>query len=212
MKNLLFLSILLTIGYGQVIKTEKVRVDFNGQSGGFKMFYGEKFINTRYMSLQQGNTIYILGLDNNLLENNVVESYKHYDNGANIIFTNKLVENYMKITLNISNWKSNSLDNIILSFKLSGISAFNYPIKNKTIYTDDFIFDFEDSVIVDGINKNVSLTQHGNMYKVILPYINSDLYYDPIIYPIQEYKNSGTSKNILSIWNIVFILLIFINK
>ena len=89
----------------------------------------------------------------------------------------------MKLTLSISGWEFLNSDNTLtLDFTISNnLGNDVLDLQDNTIKMHEFDFMFENTAIVDNVEKPVNLYILGNKYYLELPSFVNDLYYDPTI-------------------------------
>lgn len=202
MKFLLTFLALLMVVNSQVLDNGEFKVDFNGQSSGFRIYEdGSKFVNLKYNWLSETPNIKEkLMLINSIVNTSIVESREMLNNNANVYITSQFIDKYLKIAVWVQNWPFvSSSNNLTLTFTLSDNIGYNYTnLHNNTILTDDYTFKFENTVIADGIEKAILLQQSGNQYQIIFPYFSNTLYYDPVVYanyylPVSSSSSSSSS-------------------
>ena len=219
----LLLSALALPSLCQYMSSSLYSVDFNGNSGGFKLVSNEDetFYNMRYGWLvetpQHKYHLDFLDFETGMDDDKVyVNAFiDNPDNGLYVEIKNEIynedmtivneknqtvyiVEDSMKITLIISGWKFLDAKNTLtLDFTLSNnIGSSIKQIDENTLNIHKFNFVFESIAVVDDVEKPIKFYSKGNKYYLEFPYFQQDLYYDPSIFFITDNIQSMSDSSI----------------
>ena len=219
----LLLSALALPSLCQQMSSSLYSVDFNGNSGGFKIISNEDntFYNMRYgwlvetpqhkyhldfLDFETGiddDKVYVNSIIDNPDNGLYVEIKNEIYNEDMTIINDKnqtvhIIEDSMKITIIISGWKFlNPKNTLTLDFTLSdNIGSSINKLHNNTISIHKFNFVFESIAVVDDVEKPIKFYNKGNKYYLQFPCFQKDLYYDPsIFFVIDNIDSMSTSSS-----------------